>query len=169
MGRVELPIEGMTCSHCVRTVVDALQQVPGVRSASVSLADKRAVVDVEDGQLTRGDLASAVAGAGYRVGGLQPPSTVQIGPLPRSSSSGSGIHPIVPSVLASEPDKAPPSSATSHLPADQGLLLNVEGMTCASCVARVEKALAAVPGVRTARVNLATNQASVELDRKSVV
>ncbi|MCA9269189.1 MAG: cation-translocating P-type ATPase, partial [Planctomycetales bacterium] len=40
--------------------------------------------------------------------------------------------------------------------------LNVEGMHCASCVARVEKALAAAPGVRTARVNLATEQASVE-------
>ncbi|WP_136646079.1 heavy metal translocating P-type ATPase [Tabrizicola sp. YIM 78059] len=39
--------------------------------------------------------------------------------------------------------------------------LVVEGMTCASCVARVEKVLAAVPGVRSASVNLATERASV--------
>ena len=38
----------------------------------------------------------------------------------------------------------------------------VEGMTCASCVRRVEKALAAVPGVASARVNLATEEATVE-------
>jgi len=37
----------------------------------------------------------------------------------------------------------------------------IEGMTCASCVARVEKALRRVPGVVSAAVNLATNQAAV--------
>ncbi len=40
--------------------------------------------------------------------------------------------------------------------------LSIEGMTCASCVARVERALKAVPGVRSATVNLATEQAHVE-------
>jgi Cu+-exporting ATPase len=39
--------------------------------------------------------------------------------------------------------------------------LQVDGMTCASCVARVEKALLKVPGVTTASVNLATEKASV--------
>ncbi len=41
--------------------------------------------------------------------------------------------------------------------------LPIEGMTCASCVARVEKALARVPGVRSASVNLATESAAVEM------
>ncbi|OGA99968.1 MAG: copper-translocating P-type ATPase [Burkholderiales bacterium RIFCSPHIGHO2_12_FULL_69_20] len=40
--------------------------------------------------------------------------------------------------------------------------LLVEGMTCASCVARVEKALLKVPGVSGATVNLATEKASVQ-------
>ena len=40
--------------------------------------------------------------------------------------------------------------------------LKVEGMTCASCVSRVEKALLAVPGVENASVNLATEKASVK-------
>ncbi|NDC15886.1 MAG: cation-translocating P-type ATPase, partial [Synechococcaceae bacterium WB9_2_170] len=39
--------------------------------------------------------------------------------------------------------------------------LNIDGMTCASCVARVEKALGRVPGVQSASVNLATEQAQV--------
>ncbi len=39
--------------------------------------------------------------------------------------------------------------------------LDIEGMTCASCVSRVERALSAVPGVIEASVNLATNRASV--------
>jgi len=41
------------------------------------------------------------------------------------------------------------------------LSFKVEGMTCASCVARVEKALKAVPGVESASVNLATEKATV--------
>ncbi|MCC5834939.1 MAG: copper-translocating P-type ATPase [Opitutales bacterium] len=50
----------------------------------------------------------------------------------------------------------PPSSVT----------LNVENMSCASCVARVEKAFAAVDGVERAQVNLATGKASIQLNRE---
>ncbi|MFA7486697.1 MAG: heavy metal translocating P-type ATPase [Lysobacteraceae bacterium] len=39
--------------------------------------------------------------------------------------------------------------------------LAVEGMSCASCVGRVERALAAVPGVNQSSVNLATGRATV--------
>ena len=41
--------------------------------------------------------------------------------------------------------------------------LQVAGMTCASCVARVEKALQKVPGVSSVSVNLATEKATIEL------
>lgn len=41
------------------------------------------------------------------------------------------------------------------------IVLDVEGMTCASCVGRVERALKAVPGVQSASVNLATERAEV--------
>jgi heavy metal translocating P-type ATPase len=39
--------------------------------------------------------------------------------------------------------------------------IDIEGMTCASCVARVEKSLLKVPGVESAAVNLATERATV--------
>src|SRR3712207_3128255 len=42
--------------------------------------------------------------------------------------------------------------------------LAVEGMTCASCVARVERALGRVEGVIEANVNLATERATVRFD-----
>ncbi|MDO9444417.1 MAG: heavy metal translocating P-type ATPase, partial [Dehalococcoidia bacterium] len=47
-------------------------------------------------------------------------------------------------------------------PTTDRLRFGVRGMTCASCVRRVEKALAGVEGVSTAAVNLATEQATVE-------
>lgn len=46
-------------------------------------------------------------------------------------------------------------------PLDRELDLKIGGMTCASCVSRVEKALRAVPGVLEAQVNLATERAHV--------
>ena len=50
----------------------------------------------------------------------------------------------------------PPPPAAAHAQA-----LAIEGMSCASCVGRVEKALAAIPGVTQASVNLATEMARV--------
>ena len=45
----------------------------------------------------------------------------------------------------------------------QTLELNIEGMTCASCVGRVERALSKVPGVKGVSVNLANERAHLEL------
>ncbi|KPF66643.1 copper-transporting ATPase [beta proteobacterium AAP99] len=46
----------------------------------------------------------------------------------------------------------------------QTLTLPISGMTCASCVARVERALATVPGVLQATVNLATESARLDVE-----
>ena len=50
---------------------------------------------------------------------------------------------------------------TSSKVTDHNVVLAIKGMTCASCVLRVEKALAGVPGVEQAHVNLATHRASL--------
>ncbi len=48
------------------------------------------------------------------------------------------------------------------VPSDIKTTLQIEGMTCASCAARVEKALLKVPGVSSASVNLATEKANIQ-------
>jgi len=52
------------------------------------------------------------------------------------------------------------TSSQSQLPT---VRLNIRGMHCAGCVARVERALRSVPGVETAQVNLVTQNAVVRL------
>ncbi|MDX1611427.1 MAG: heavy metal translocating P-type ATPase, partial [Candidatus Thermoplasmatota archaeon] len=50
--------------------------------------------------------------------------------------------------------------------------LKIQGMTCATCSGRVERALSAVPGVEAAQVNLTTEEATVQghdLDRGTLV
>ncbi|HSW15174.1 MAG TPA: heavy metal translocating P-type ATPase, partial [Solimonas sp.] len=52
----------------------------------------------------------------------------------------------------------------NETPDTESWQLNIEGMSCASCVLRVENALSAVPGVRRASVNLALERATVAAD-----
>ena len=62
-----LNIGGMTCAACVYHVERALNGVPGVARASVSLGTERASVDFAPGVATWDDLRRAVEEAGYRV------------------------------------------------------------------------------------------------------
>ena len=62
-----------------------------------------------------------------------------------------------PLPVASSPPAAKHSEAGRHL------ALEVTGMTCASCVRRVERALEEVPGVAAATVNLAAASADITL------
>src|ERR1700690_1165533 len=46
----------------------------------------------------------------------------------------------------------------------RSVILAVEGMTCASCASRIEKKLKAVPGVKDAAVNFASQKAYIQLE-----
>lgn len=63
--RTELAVRGMTCSNCARHVTDALQAVPGVASASVSLEAGKATVRWASDATDSPALTRAVAQAGY--------------------------------------------------------------------------------------------------------
>ncbi len=68
--------------------------------------------------------------------------------------------------FAGKPDFAPVLDAiedAGYAAREEAIELAIGGMTCASCVARIERALKAVPGVAKASVNLATERASVRV------
>jgi copper chaperone len=65
MMKKTLSIEGMSCSHCVNHVKNALADLAGVESAEVDLGKKSAVVS--GGALDDAALKAAVAEAGYEV------------------------------------------------------------------------------------------------------
>ena len=75
---VELRIDGMTCEGCAAFIEHTLVQLPGVRSASVVYADRRALVALDpDSRLSNEDLISAVEKLGYKAS-LGNPSTPAI-------------------------------------------------------------------------------------------
>lgn len=62
----EFAIEGMSCQGCVDAITAALTEIPGVQSAKVSLADKKAVVVAEEGKVPTAKIVAAIAAAGYK-------------------------------------------------------------------------------------------------------
>ncbi len=59
---IKLKVSGMTCNHCVMHVTKALEGVPGVKKATVSLERGEALVD---GSPAVAGLVEAVKEAGY--------------------------------------------------------------------------------------------------------
>jgi Cu2+-exporting ATPase len=68
------------------------------------------------------------------------------------------------SVSPAVPPSAVPAADAAGTTGLEPLLLEIEGMKCASCVSAVERRLLEQPGVRQASVNLLTRTAWVELD-----
>ncbi len=66
-GGTEIPLEviGMTCTMCVRHVTAALQKVPGVFRADVTLTPPRAVVRYDPGVAGPDAMIAAIRQAGY--------------------------------------------------------------------------------------------------------
>ncbi|WP_080437324.1 heavy metal translocating P-type ATPase [Burkholderia ubonensis] len=137
LNTIVLTVDGMHCGGCTGRVQRALAGVPGVVDAAVDLADRSATVSAHD-TVDPARLVEAVSDAGYR-------ATL------RESADTSERH-----------ADAAAATASPAAPATAPIELEIEGMTCASCVARVEKALAGVPGVTRASVNLATEHATVD-------
>ncbi|WP_261534446.1 heavy metal translocating P-type ATPase [Burkholderia multivorans] len=132
---IELGVDGMHCGGCTGRVQRALAGVPGVVDATVDLERQAATITARE-TVEPARLVDAVGAAGYR-------ATV------RDAVAGSDAM-----AAQAKQDARPGAAAT--------VLLDIDGMTCASCVSRVEKALAKVAGVTHASVNLATERATVE-------
>lgn len=64
---LQFRVPDMHCEGCTARVSRVLERLEGVRSAEVSLEDKTATVDADDGAVEFEDLRSAVEKAGYTV------------------------------------------------------------------------------------------------------
>ena len=65
MAKTKLKINGMSCQHCVKTVTDALTELPGVRRAKVNLRKGEAVVHFDASRVDPTNLTEAIITAGF--------------------------------------------------------------------------------------------------------
>jgi len=64
---VKIPVHGMTCGNCARTVERKLSTSPGVSSAQVDLAGGTATVEFDADHTKLPDLLHAIKQLGYTV------------------------------------------------------------------------------------------------------
>ncbi|MEY4907637.1 MAG: hypothetical protein RL260_1355 [Pseudomonadota bacterium] len=67
MTDLTLPITGMTCGGCVRSVTAVLQALPGVEFVSVSLEPGQAQVRFDAAQVSPAQLQAAIEDAGFDI------------------------------------------------------------------------------------------------------
>ncbi|MEN4873685.1 copper-exporting P-type ATPase CopA [Kosakonia cowanii] len=136
---IELNLDGLSCGHCVKRVKESLEKRPDVETADVTIEHAQVT-----GSASAEALIATIEEAGYGASVSHPKAK----PLAESSLPSEALTAATPELPAADP-----------LDDSQQLLIN--GMSCASCVSRVQKALQAVPGVTQARVNLAERTALV--------
>ncbi|MFH1679719.1 MAG: heavy metal translocating P-type ATPase [Candidatus Eisenbacteria bacterium] len=151
MKRIVFPIAGMTCGHCAERVREALREVPGVSDATVFLERMAGTVLYDEAKTTVRAIRDAIEGAGYRPGEAEADGEELGEPGPRRSGGETEPLPAAPLVQGDDEKET-------------RVRLSVRGMTCANCAFTVEKALRAVPGVRSAVVNAAAGAAAVRFD-----
>ncbi|MBJ3814631.1 copper-exporting P-type ATPase CopA [Shimwellia pseudoproteus] len=144
---IDLKLDGLSCGHCVKRVKESLEQRADVDSADVTVTSARVT-----GSASASDLIDTVKQAGYDAELAAGSSHPKSDPLAESTTPSE--------VLTAEPQPLPTAASDSST-GDNSLQLLINGMSCASCVGRVQTALQKVPGVSQARVNLAERSALV--------
>ncbi|WP_145590555.1 copper-exporting P-type ATPase CopA [Yersinia aleksiciae] len=155
---IELQLSGLSCGHCTETTRKALEAVPGVIAADVTLESAKVY-----GKVETQTLIDAVEQAGYHASlpGAQSPKTE---PLTHSAPSQPEYQAAASSTIPATNDanKAEIAQAAPATESDSdSVQLLLSGMSCASCVSKVQHALESVDGVEVARVNLAERSALV--------
>ncbi|KHN49880.1 copper-exporting P-type ATPase CopA [Pectobacterium fontis] len=139
---VSLQLSGLSCNHCVMATRKVLEAIPDVVATDVTTEQATVYGNVEAAVLIH-----AIEEAGYH------------------ASVQENVHPKTEPLaqVATTPETLP--AAEKILPAtindDDSVQLLLQGMSCASCVNRVQTALQNVDGVTQARVNLAERSALV--------
>ncbi|WP_446469808.1 copper-exporting P-type ATPase CopA [Xenorhabdus stockiae] len=151
---IELQLSGLSCMKCVGKTQKALESVEGVVAAEVDKQTARIYGKAEENALI-----SAVKQAGYHAESVmsahlpknEPLTTPEPEFLPAATDSTS--------IPITKSDKKTGSGASHN--SDDSIQLLLDGMSCASCVSKVQKALQSVEGVKNARVNLAERSALI--------
>ncbi|MFC2068702.1 heavy metal translocating P-type ATPase [Chloroflexota bacterium] len=187
--KTSLPITGMTCASCVATIEKALSDRTGVDQANVNLASEKASIEYDPKKVNVRTLIDTISDAGYSVATEK--TSFKIGGMTCASCASNVEKALigVPGVVSVNVNVANEKATVEYLKSEtdirdfkkvvegagyqvldttgtgkKKISFALSGMTCASCVSHVEKALNELNGVSSVNANLATEKATVEYD-----
>ncbi|XP_010145455.1 PREDICTED: copper-transporting ATPase 1 [Eurypyga helias] len=152
---VVISIEGMTCNSCVRSVEGALAQKAGVKSVHVSLSNRNGTIEYDPLQTCPEDLRSSIEEMGFDA------SLSARAELPVAVA-----QPSREAQLESHKTEPPSRVSLTHFAGQETKTISkcyvqVTGMTCASCVANIERNLRREDGIHSILVALMAGKAEV--------
>ncbi|XP_009475684.1 PREDICTED: copper-transporting ATPase 1 [Nipponia nippon] len=152
---VVINIEGMTCNSCVQSIEGVISQKAGVKSIHVSLTNRNGTIEYDPLQTCPEDLQSSIEDMGFDA------SVSAKAELPMAIAQPS------PDVQLESHKTEPPSKVSpTHLARQETKTISkcyvqVTGMTCASCVANIERNLRREDGIHSILVALMAGKAEV--------
>uniref|UniRef100_A0A803T758 P-type Cu(+) transporter n=1 Tax=Anolis carolinensis TaxID=28377 RepID=A0A803T758_ANOCA len=153
-----MDVEGMTCHSCVQSIEGVISQKPGVNSVHVSLQNRNATIEYDPMQTSPDDLRNAIEDMGFdasltgnpALDVVRCPSQERMVESQNNKLSKTETR-TKPSPLHDNQDGNPPSKC----------YIQVTGMTCASCVANIERNLKREEGIFSVLVALMAGKAEV--------
>jgi len=146
-------IDGMTCQSCVRNITGKLSALEGVYNCEVSLEDKQTEVEFNSEQITLDHLVHTINAINTKFTAyLSEPDTV-------ISITNDSNHQD-PDVDHNKNSLEPLDTAEHY----EKALFRVNGMTCASCVAAIERNVQKLDGIASIMVALMSSKAEVKYD-----
>jgi copper chaperone len=67
MTKESLKVEGMTCQHCVQTITDALEKIPGTNKVAVDLDKKEVQVDYNEEKINLQEISDKIVEVGFEL------------------------------------------------------------------------------------------------------
>ncbi|CAM4621555.1 unnamed protein product [Leuciscus chuanchicus] len=161
---VTIGIEGMTCNSCVQAIEGIVSQRAGVRSIKVCLQEKNGIVTFDSSVTCPEELRAAIEDMGFEAWLDQDSGVCEV---PSSSQMSSGVKHLPSQDHTSK-------SSLSEITKDnlcgseeretRKCFVLVTGMTCASCVANIERNLLKHEGIKSVLVALMCGKAEVKYD-----
>ncbi|XP_067315212.1 copper-transporting ATPase 2 [Pseudorasbora parva] len=164
LQNVTIGIEGMTCNSCVQTIEGIVSQRAGVRTIKVCLQEKKGIVTFDSSMTDPEELRAAIEDMGFEAWLDQDSEVCDV---PSSGRMSSGLKHL-PS--QGHTSKSSPNEITkynicgSEERETRKCFVNVTGMTCASCVANIERNLLKHEGIKSVLVSLMGGKAEVKYD-----
>ncbi|KAL7370037.1 hypothetical protein ABVT39_017057 [Epinephelus coioides] len=163
-------IVGMTCNSCVQSIEGRISQMTGVQSIVVSLKEEKGIITFDPSLTEQEQVRAAIEDMGFDASLEEPASKTLQGHV-KSRPVNSGLSDLSGLQF---PNKSGVSNGTGSQATSaseikvQKCFICVMGMTCASCVANIERNLLKHKGIITVLVSLMAGKAEVKYDSEVI-